>query len=162
MRILCRRSYSHLHLDGAVRIVPCQLEIFKSEGLNVWNLTLDADRRKWSGRSGELFAHRANVIVVDVSVPHEMDKLGRFQTTHVRDHARQETVAGNIVWNPQCQITTSGVGMHSTQHTIHNVSNKHNTTNLLCNAFLFLPLVHSARQLSICDIELTQDVAWRE
>lgn len=95
-----------------VRFVADQLEILETEGEQILHLGVELHGRQRQRLAGQLQVGLFQVVGVKVAVTARPDELAGLQAADLRDHQRQERIAGDVerhtqeVFAPQVVLTT--------------------------------------------------------
>ena len=82
-------------------VVALQLEILVVETEDVRLLGVDPHGGQCAWLAGELQFALLNVVVVDVGIAEGVDKVAAFQSAGLRNHHREERIAGNVEGHTQ-------------------------------------------------------------
>lgn len=85
-------------------IVPLDDEIVESKVLNALHLPLELERREWTWRALQLLLERLNVVRIDVRIAQCVDKVPGLQISDVRNHVRQQGVAGDVEGHAETHV----------------------------------------------------------
>lgn len=94
----------HFHLNRCVRFVAHHFKVIKRKVVDALHLAPEAQLGKRLGRALQLLAQRFDVVQVDVRIAQCVHKVARLQTGNVRNHVRQQRVAGDIERYAQAHV----------------------------------------------------------
>mmetsp|Transcript_41303 Transcript_41303/g.86485 ORF Transcript_41303/g.86485 Transcript_41303/m.86485 type:complete len:396 (-) Transcript_41303:583-1770(-) len=97
-------SDGHLHLDLAVWVVACDLEVGEGAVLDVLHLVRDVELREELRFAQQLLLKRVDVVVVDVRVADDVDEVAALEPRHVREQAREQRVRGDVERNAKAEV----------------------------------------------------------
>ena len=87
-----------------MRIVTGQLEILELEVVEVLHRWIQFHLRQRTRFAGKLQFRLLDMVAVKVQVAESVDEIAGFQTTDLRDHQREQRVAGDVERHAQKQI----------------------------------------------------------
>lgn len=92
-------SQGHFHRDGVVWCITNKLKILKHKFVDVHLLGIDLKLWKRTRFTQKLFLEWLDVVCVHVRVSQAIHKIPRSETTHLRNHAGQQTIGCQIKWD---------------------------------------------------------------
>lgn len=99
--------YRDVALDGRVRVVVRDHDVFVCVVEDrIW-LTVEADRRQWSHFARQLLVNLLQVVEVDVRVATYPDELADLQVALLCNHVSQQRVASDVEGHAQEHVSTA-------------------------------------------------------
>src|ERR1035441_2589849 len=89
-------SHRHRRLDGRIRVVADDFKILVFEIVNVLHRRIQFNLRQWARLARQLQLSLLDVICVKMQVTERVDEIARFQSADLRDHQREQRVAGDV------------------------------------------------------------------
>ena len=87
-----------------MRFVADDFKVINTEILDIFYFSFDDYFWKWFWFSLELSFERLHVVEIDMGVTESVDKVSGCEMTDVSDHDGEESVAGDVEWDPQAQV----------------------------------------------------------
>ena len=126
-------------------IVADKLKIFEAKVAEVANLRVQLHSRKWAGRAPQLFPRLLEMILVQVEIAESMDEFSGGQPANLRDHHRQERIAGDIEGHSEKEVGASLIEL-TTQLSILNMELEKSMTGRQCHSVNFRRIPGSHNQ----------------
>lgn len=101
-------SNTHLHRNTPMWLIPPNLKIPHLPAINLpAPLPPNRQLRKRPRRPPQLHLQRLHMIHIHMRVPHRMRKRPRLKITHVRQHVRQQRVAGDVERHAEAHVAAA-------------------------------------------------------
>ena len=96
-------------LDGWMRVVIFQSEVFKLEGEQVFHIGVNAHMRQGTWRTRQLLFDLLHMVAVNMRVAQGVHKVTQLQITYLRHHHGQQGIRRDIEWHAEKILTTMNV-----------------------------------------------------
>ena len=96
--------HGHIHSDLPVRLVAQELEVRGLEAVDVLDVWVHTEHGEGPRRPFQLCLQWLDVVVVHMRVAHRVDEFARLEAAHLRHHARQERVGGDVEGHAETHI----------------------------------------------------------
>ena len=119
-------NFSHCdrRFDGRVRIVADQFKILELEVVYVFHRRIQFHLRQRTRLARELQLRLLKMIGVEMQVAKGVDEVARLQSANLRDHQREQRVAGDVERHAQKNIRAALVKL-AAQFTVAHIKLKH-------------------------------------
>src|SRR4051812_14670219 len=87
-----------------MRIVALEREIFITKGEQIAHGRIQSHGRPRARLTRQLQSYLLEMIAVDVRVAERVHEVARLEVAHLRDHERQQRVAGDIEWHAEKNV----------------------------------------------------------
>ena len=91
-------------LDARIRVVAHQFKILELEVVNAFHRRIQFHLRQRTRFALELQLRLLNVVGVKMQIAERVNKIARLQTADLRDHPREQRVAGDVERHAQKNI----------------------------------------------------------